>query len=94
MATQLVGRNDILAVGIAHHQYLRGWQIQGTHAQGEDGRVRFADAHHGGFYHILEIPVNLRILQHLVDIAVEIGNEYHRITRLLQMLQYLLVLVQ
>ena len=34
------------------------------------------------------------ILQYLIDVAVEIGNQHHRITILLQMLQHLLVFIQ
>ena len=94
MATQLTCRKDILAEGISHHQHLRSRQIQSTDTQGEDSRIWLANTHYRRLYDATEITIDARILQHLIDIAIEIGHKNHRITRLLQMLQHLFVFCQ
>ena len=94
MATQLTCRKNILAEGISHHQHLRSRQIQSTDTQGEDSWIWLANTHYRRLYDATEITVDARILQHLIDIAIEIGHKNHRITRLLQMLQHLFVFSQ
>ena len=93
VASETVGRNNVLAIGVAYYQYFRGGQIESAHSESEYGRIGFAHAYHSRLNNLLEETIEMSVAQHCADVAVEVGYEHHRQTCLTQTFEHLAVFV-
>ena len=72
MATQILGRNDVLGIRIANDKNLRTRYIKGTYAKSEYRRIRLSHPYHSRLYYLLEENVHTGITQNSADIAIKV----------------------